>query len=496
MKTHRVTGWFNLIGSLADRVLTIPRLAFFFAGLYLIAFLIPFPLAHWYNIPHVSFAFVTNFAPIAAVGLALAGLALLGLNVQLWRIARRQPGRTLRRWMFAGWLVAALCALFTFPGQSTDVADYIFRAHMLVHLHANPLTTPPSAVIAWSSFPYLGWYTDVDAYGPLWHLLAGLAHTLAGENLFLNYLAFKLMGLISIGASAWFIQAILQEVAPMYVEAGLALWLWNPLVLNEGVINGHNDLVMWTVMLAGIWLLVRGRALPGLLVLVAAGLIKINAWVALPVAAIWLIRQRGWIKALRVGVSAMLIGAGIVGFAYLPLGGWTRLVDIARERSWWPTQTWTAAIFFTLRDVQHVPHETVVSIVIGGATVLFVITAGLVIWKVRDLRTGLWGVVLANLLIGTHWFQAWYAIGLVALTALIPDGVLAAYAFFFTFFMLLQPIAAQYYVSRLTLPPGGADVRTAAITLLLPQIAALVLVGSKWRKASSKNLTTDQGSSA
>ncbi len=216
----------------------------------------------------------------------MAGLALVALNAQLWRIARRQPGRTLRRWMFAGWLAAALCALLTFPGQSTDMGDYIFHAHMLMHLHANPLTTPPSAVIAWSAFPYLGWYKDVDAYGPLWHLLAGLAHTAVGENLFLNFLAFKLIGLVSIGVSAWFIQAILQRVAPAYVDAGLALWLWNPLVLNEGVINGHNDLVLWAVMLAGIWLLVRQRALPGLLVLVAAGLIKINAWVALPVAAI------------------------------------------------------------------------------------------------------------------------------------------------------------------------------------------------------------------
>ncbi len=471
------------IGRRADRILTAPRLAFLFVGLYLIAFLIPFSLPQWYSIPRVSFASVTNSAPLAAVGLALAGLALVGLNVQLWRIARQRPGRSLRRWMLAGWLAAALCALFTFPGQSTDMGDYIFRAHMLVHLHVNPLTTPPSAVIVWDSFPYLSWYKDVDAYGPLWHLLAGVAHTLASENVFFNFLAFKLIGLISVGVSAWFIQAILRRVAPAYVEAGLALWLWNPLVLNEGVINGHNDLVMWAVMLAGVWLLLRRQVLPGLLVLIAAGLIKVTAWVALPVVAIWLIRQRGWIKALRVGVPAMLIGTGMVWLAYLPLGGLTRLVDIARNRSWWPTQTWTAAIFFTLRDVDHVPHEVVVQYVIGAATLLFLIAAALVLWKVHDLRSGLWGVMLAYLLIGTHWFQAWYAVGLIALTALIPDGVLTAYTFCLTFFMLLQPIAAQYYVSRLTLPPGGRDVLMASITLLVPQIAALVLAAFRWSRA-------------
>jgi hypothetical protein len=40
------------------------------------------------------------------------------------------------------------------------------------------------------------------------------------------------------------------------------------------------------------------------------------------------------------------------------------------------------------------------------------------------------------------------------------------------FFMLLQSSAAQYAVSRLTLLPGGSDVRVAAITLLLPQTSA------------------------
>ena len=482
MQNYPVKERLRTIASWVDRVFIAPRLAIVFAGLYLSAFLIPFPLAQWYNIPHISFAQITNFAPWAAAGLILAGVALVSVNAQLWRIARRQPGKPLRRWIWIGWLAAAVCALFTVPGQSTDIGDYIFRAHMLAHLQANPLTTPPSAVIQWSSFPYLGWYTDVDTYGPLWHGLAAIAHLLSGENVLVNFLAFKLIGVISIGVSAWFIQAILRQVAPQYIEAGLALWLWNPLVLNEGVINAHNDLMMWAVVLAGIWLLLRQRAVPGLMVLVAAGLIKITAWVTLPVAAVWLIRQRGWIKALRVGVPAMLLGTVMVWLAYLPLGGLARLVEVARARSWWPTQTWTAAIFFTLRDVQHIPHEVVVQDVIGAATLVFLIAVGVILWRVRDLRASLWGVVLAYLLIGTHWFQAWYAVGLIALTALIPDGALAGYTFVFTFFMLLQPIAAQYYVSHLTLLPGGRDALLAAVTLLVPQIAALVLVVIKWRK--------------
>ncbi len=473
----------NRIEPFAARMFTGPGLLFLFAGIYLSAFLIPFPLVQWYSIAHISFASLTHYAPLAAVGLAAAGLTLVALNARMWQVARTQPGRKTRLLILGGWLAAALCALFTFPGQSTDMGDYIFRAHMLVHLHLNPLTIPPKAVIPYDAFPYLSWYSNVDTYGPLWHLIAGAVHALAGENLLFNFLAFKLVGLISIGASAWLIYSILRTVAPHYADAGLALWLWNPLVLNEGVIHGHDDFVMWAIILAGVWLLLRQRLSLGLIVLVLAGLIKASAWIVLPVAAVWLIRQRGWINALRAGIPAALIGAGVVWLAYWPLGGWVRLVEMARERSWWPTGTWTAAIFFALRDGRHVPHETVVQVVVGAATLLFLLTATLVIWKVRGLRAGLWSVMLAYLLIGAHWFQPWYVTGLVALAALIPDETIAAYMFFFTFFMLLHPLAARYYASQLTLPPGGYDARMAATTLLLPQIGAVALAAVKWRAA-------------
>jgi hypothetical protein len=73
------------------------------------------------------------------------------------------------------------------------MGDYIFRAHMLVHLGRNPLTTPPSAVIAWKEFKYVSWYYEPDFYGPLWQWLSGVVHSLAGENLLANFLAYKLL---------------------------------------------------------------------------------------------------------------------------------------------------------------------------------------------------------------------------------------------------------------------------------------------------------------
>ena len=43
------------------------------------------------------------------------------------------PGPATRRLVSAGWLGVTLSAVFTFPDQSTDMGDYIYRARMIVH---------------------------------------------------------------------------------------------------------------------------------------------------------------------------------------------------------------------------------------------------------------------------------------------------------------------------------------------------------------------------
>jgi hypothetical protein len=48
--------------------------------------------------------------------------------------------------------------------------------------------------------------------------------------------------------------------------------------------------------------------------------------------------------------------------------------------------------------------------------------------------------------------------------------------------MLLSPILSQYWVSTLTLPPGGRDALMATAVLLVPQLAAVRLA---WPRSAS-----------
>jgi hypothetical protein len=482
---HEPRNVLRRVGRLAARALSGPGLPALFVTLYALAYAVQFPLFRWHDAPNTTFASITRHRPLAAVALVLSSIALLALCARMMRLAKTLGARSALPLVAAGWLGASLCALFTFPGQSTDMGDYAFRAHMLLHLGRNPLTTSPSQLIGYRDFPYLAWYWEPDYYGPLWQWLSAGAHALAGEDLLANFLAYKGLAIAATGLSGLLIYAILARVAPAYRLAGPALWLWNPLTLNEGALHGHNDLVAVPVVLAGLLLVSRGRGVAGLVVLTAAGLMKANLWIFLPVAVLWLLRQHGLQRGIIEIAAGALIGAALVWLAYLPFRGWEQLAVLARRRGWWPVGTWTAALFFAMRDSAGLPHAAAVRWIIGGATALFAAIAAVAMLRIHDLFLAAWAVVLAYLLVGCHWFQPWYGVWLIALAALVPDRRVAGYTLVFSFFMLLHPVVLQYGISRRRWPPGAFHALMAAATLLVPQVLAVWLVVRRGRGAGS-----------
>jgi hypothetical protein len=474
--------------ALVVRAFSGPALPATFVTLYALTYAVQFPLLRWHDVENTSFASITGYRPLAAVALVLTGIALLALCWQMVRVAGILPVRSALPLLLAGWLGASLCALFTFPGQSTDMGDYILRAHMLLHLGRNPLTTPPSQLMSFRDFPYHAWYSEPDYYGPLWHWLSAGAHALAGEDLLANFLAYKGLAIAATGISGLLIYAILARVAPAYRLAGPALWLWNPVTLNEGALHGHNDLVAVPIVLAGLLLVSRGRGVAGLVVLAAAGLVKANLWIFLPVAAVWVLRQHGLRRGAIEVLLGALVGAALVWLAYRPFAGWEQLAVLARRRGWWSASTWTAAIFFALRDGRVLSHAAAVRWIIGGATALFAAIAAVALSRIRDLFLAAWVVVLAYLLVGCHWFQPWYAVWLIAMAAVVPERRVAGYTLIFSFFMLLHPVVLRYVVAGSKWPPGAGHAVMAAATLLVPQALAVYLVVRHGRSAARMRL--------
>ena len=106
-------------------------------------------------------------------------------------------------------------------------------------------------------------------------------------------------------------------------------WAWHPLAIWEVAHGGHVDALMVALLMAGVWLLVRHRALAGAVILTLAALAKPYAIVAMP--AFW----RPWDWRVPAAVLATIVlcylpylgaGRGVLGFVttgYLGEEGFT-----------------------------------------------------------------------------------------------------------------------------------------------------------------------------
>jgi hypothetical protein len=89
-------------GALVGRALSGPTLAAMFVALYALTYLRQFPLLKWHDVPQITFPSITGQRPAPAVGLVLAGMALVALCWRMWRLAAILPVRSALRLLVAG----------------------------------------------------------------------------------------------------------------------------------------------------------------------------------------------------------------------------------------------------------------------------------------------------------------------------------------------------------------------------------------------------------
>ena len=94
-------------------------------------------------------------------------------------------------------------------------------------------------------------------------------------------------------------------------------WAWHPLAIWEIANSGHVEALMVALLMLGVWLLVRSRAVAGAVAVALAALVKPYAVVALP--AFW--RPWDWRVPLAVAAAVALCylpylgaGRGVLGF--------------------------------------------------------------------------------------------------------------------------------------------------------------------------------------
>lgn len=245
------------------------------------------------------------------------------------------------RWLIVSGVLMGGIACMVPPFHSTDVFGYINRGWQQVQYGMNPYVYTVDHIPGWEHDPMITdhWVNNPSPYGFLYLLIAKGLCVLGGGQKEATLLAFKLGNLVVYGLTAMLVwlgakRLSLSQVAPLAERnrpvLALYLYLWNPLVLVHGLCNGHNDMMMGLFVTLSAYFALIGSWIWILPALMAATLIKYGALVILPLALLFLIRQKAW-RALVVG---LLLAAGVfllTGLPYLPDWSQFHLKEISRN---------------------------------------------------------------------------------------------------------------------------------------------------------------------
>ncbi len=324
----------------------------------------------------------------------------------------------------------SLLWLPTAPVFSSDVLAYFSHGYVHTELDGNPYSVHSSAVAAspvGAELSSYGWQPVYPAtpYGPLFTHLEIAVVRLAGQDVRLAMLLFKLVAVASSIATAVLIWWILDRVRPEDRDFGTLAYLWNPAVLVEVAGEGHNDSLMAMLALLAVGLILRRKEAFGAITMAGAALTKYLPLFLVPPLLVYSWRtaesRRRTVRRLAVGAASGLALA-VVLFAPFWAGPKTLagVGESARAGHTGSTQTVLVEI------LSHVIGEPsalrAVSVAFGTTLVLVVIVLALRVRTASDLVHTCALVMVIAMLVMTPAYWPWYVILPVALLALVPHG--------------------------------------------------------------------------
>jgi Gpi18-like mannosyltransferase len=131
-----------------------------------------------------------------------------------------------------------------------------------------------------------GEYTKQPSpYGPLWELVAQIPMQLGITSIGAGVIAMKVISLISYIGMAFLLGWYASQQSPRYEVGGLTAMTFfalNPLVMLQAIGNGHNDMLLITLMTLGLILWQREKWMWAAIALTCATLVKITGLIFMP----------------------------------------------------------------------------------------------------------------------------------------------------------------------------------------------------------------------
>jgi len=263
-------------------------------------------------------------------------LALIALWLAAFLWARRMLDSPAVRWSIFGLLLIFQVTLVLAmpPSLSTDIYNYLAYGRMVAYHGLNPYTSTPYQMGTDPVLTFPIW-NIVSHYGPPWIALsAGIAWLSGRTALFPGLLLFKGAAALAHLGMAFLGYQLVKGWNGAAAAAGAILLGWSPLLLLEGAGNGHNDLWMMALALAGLLAYRRKKPWWGLLLLLFSALVKFISLILLLFYGLaWLREQEG--TRVRLRLLGMIVGVSLLALAlaYAPFwqGPVTLVGGIAEE---------------------------------------------------------------------------------------------------------------------------------------------------------------------
>ncbi len=141
--------------------------------------------------------------------------------------------------------------LFSYPLVSHDLFNYIFDAKIITVYHKLPYFYTAQRFPGDPWLRFLQWTDRTYPYGPTFIWLTAIPSFLAVNKFILNFFFFKLMWMIFYAAGVYALAKMNKKWAVIFAT--------HPLIIIEALVNTHNDLIMVSAAIVGLYLLMEKK---------------------------------------------------------------------------------------------------------------------------------------------------------------------------------------------------------------------------------------------
>lgn len=195
--------------------------------------------------------------------------------------------------------IVLLLGCLSYPFLSHDLFNYLFDARILTHYGLNPYTHTALDFQKdlWTRFMH--WTHRTYPYGPTFLPLTLIPSFLGWGKFSLTFFLYKLMNGFFYFLAVYLLNKKNKREAMLFAT--------HPLIIIEGIINGHNDLIAVSLGLIGIYVLGKKKNIWGRVILFfSAGIKYITAPIALVHSKIETTRYMKILFCFQVGLIVYL----------------------------------------------------------------------------------------------------------------------------------------------------------------------------------------------